>query len=202
MPRSYPAEGLEALLRDASPEARAAAEIVYDATAAFCRRFVPRSSRTHDQMVQAGRNGKQNIIEASAAAGMSSRTELRLVGVTRASLEELLADYRGFLLERDLPQWSKDGSRAQETRRLSYVEDRCCLAHRSYFEHPSPDVAANAAIRLVCQAAFLLVRLQKCLEQDSLEHGGVSEHMLAARLRHRGHAAPQHPTPRSPCPEQ
>ncbi len=73
-----------------------AAEIVYDATVAFCDRFIDRRSRTADQMVQAARSGKQNIAEASQASGTSKKTELKLTGVARASLEELLQDYDGF----------------------------------------------------------------------------------------------------------
>src|SRR6202008_1994566 len=73
------------------------AEIVYDATVYFCDRFIDRRSRTHDQMVQAARSGKQNIIEGSMASGTSKETEIKLTNVARASLEELLADYRDFL---------------------------------------------------------------------------------------------------------
>jgi len=69
------------------------AEIVFDATAAFCDRFIDRRSRTHDQMVQAARSGKQNIAEGSMASGTSKKTELKLIGVARASLEELLLDF-------------------------------------------------------------------------------------------------------------
>ena len=72
------------------------AEIVYDATVKFCDRFVDRRSRTHDQMVQAARSGKQNIAEGSMASGTSKKTELKLVGVARASLEELLLDFEDF----------------------------------------------------------------------------------------------------------
>src|SRR5882724_10164281 len=72
------------------------AEIVYDGQLAFCDRFVDRRSRPHDQMVQAARSGKQNIAEGSMASGTSKKTELKLVGVTRASLEELLLDYEDF----------------------------------------------------------------------------------------------------------
>ena len=78
-------------------------EIVYDATAAFCDRWISRRSRTHDQMVQAARSGKQNIAEGSMASGTSKKTELKLVGVARASLEELLLDYQDFLRQRNLP---------------------------------------------------------------------------------------------------
>lgn len=75
-------------------------EIVYDGTVAFCNRLVDRYSRTRDQMIQAARSGKQNIAEGSMASGTSKKTELKLIGVARASLEELLLDYEDFLLDR------------------------------------------------------------------------------------------------------
>lgn len=83
------------------------AEIVYDATVRFCDRFVERRSRTHDQMVQAARSGKQNIAEGSVASGTSKKTELKLVGVARASLEELLLDYQDYLRQHGLALWAK-----------------------------------------------------------------------------------------------
>ena len=81
------------------------AEIVCDATVYFCGHFIDRRSRTHDQMIQAARSGKQNIIEASMAAATSKETEIKLTNVARASLEELLADYRDFLRVRGLQEW-------------------------------------------------------------------------------------------------
>lgn len=79
------------------------ARIVYDGTVKFCDRFVDRKSRTHDQMVQAARSGKQNILEGSQASGTSKETEIKLTNVARASLEELLEDYRDFLRVRGIP---------------------------------------------------------------------------------------------------
>src|SRR5206468_10318032 len=81
------------------------AEIVYDATVHFCNRFIDRRSRTHDQMIQAARSGKQNIIEGSMASATSKETEIKLTNVARASLEELLADYRDFLRLKNTPEW-------------------------------------------------------------------------------------------------
>src|SRR5574337_813168 len=92
------------------------AEIVYDATVAFCDRFVDRRSRTHDQMVQAARSGKQNIAEGSMASGTSKKTELKLIGVARASLEELLLDYQDYLRQRSFQLWEKDEPRAKAVR--------------------------------------------------------------------------------------
>jgi restriction system protein len=168
-----------------------AAEIAHDATVAFCNRFIERRSRTHDQMVQAARSGKQNIVEASAAAGTSSKTELRLTGVARASLEELLADFRDFLRQRSLPQWAKDDPRAQEVRQLAYSNNRSYAAiYRSYVEGADPETAANVGICLVYQATYLLDRLLQQLERDFIEKGGITERMTQARLRYRSGSNP------------
>jgi len=100
------------------------AEIVYDATVQFCERFVDRRSRTTDQMVQAARSGKQNIAEGSQASGTSKKTELKLVSVARARLEELLLDYQDFLRQQGLSQWDKDHPRTREIRKLAYTSNR------------------------------------------------------------------------------
>ena len=84
------------------------AEIVYDATLWFCGHFIDKRSRTHDQMIQAARSGKQNIIEGSMASATSKETEIKLTNVARASLEELLADYRDFLRVREMAEWPKN----------------------------------------------------------------------------------------------
>ena len=99
------------------------AEIVYDATVKFCDEFIGRRSRTHDQMVQASRSGKQNIAEGSMASGTSKKTELKLIGVARASLEELLLDCEDFLRQRGLPLWEKSHPTAQAIRKLAYSEN-------------------------------------------------------------------------------
>ncbi|MDD5222365.1 MAG: four helix bundle protein [bacterium] len=99
------------------------AQLVYDATVVFCDRFVDKHSRTHDQMVQAARSGVQNIAEGSMASATSKKTELKLTGVARASLEELLLDYEDFLRQRGLPIWAKDSSEALGVRR-KYQSDR------------------------------------------------------------------------------
>jgi four helix bundle protein len=92
------------------------ATLIYDATYWFCERFVDHRSRTVDQMVQAARSGRQNIAEGSRASATSSQTELRLVNVARASMEELLLDYEDYLRQRHLPMWSSDSPEASEVR--------------------------------------------------------------------------------------
>src|SRR5580700_10887049 len=94
------------------------AEVVYDITYRFCQRFLNRGDRTIDQMVQAARSGKQNIVEGSKASGTSKEMEIKLTNVARASLEELLVDYRDFLRVRDLQLWDKDSKEALFVRKL------------------------------------------------------------------------------------
>lgn len=165
-----------------------ASEVVYDATVAFCDRLIDRRSRTHDQMVQAARSGKQNLVEGSAAAGTSSKTELRLVGVARASLEELLVDVEDFLRQRGLPKWNKDDSRAREVRKLAYERNRSYRTYRTYVEEQSPEIAANTLLCIINQTTYLIDRLKQQLEEAFLEHGGIAERMTEARLRRRAEA--------------
>src|SRR5688572_22226036 len=94
------------------------AEVVYDLTYRFCQRFLSKGDRTIDQMVQAARSGKQNIAEGSKASATSKETEIKLTGVARASLEELLTNYRDFLRVRDLPLWDKNSREAKFVRKL------------------------------------------------------------------------------------
>ena len=95
-----------------------AATVVYDATVSFCARFIDKRSRTVDQMVQAARSGRQNIAEGSRASATSTQTELRLINVARASLDELLLDFEDFLRQRGLRQWEKDDPQAREVREV------------------------------------------------------------------------------------
>src|SRR5205823_13156937 len=89
------------------------ARIVYDATVCFRERFLRKRDRTVDQMVQAARSGKQNILEGSQASGTSKEAEIKLINVARSSLEELLEDYRDFLRVRKLTLWEKDSREAR-----------------------------------------------------------------------------------------
>jgi len=100
------------------------AEIVYDATVKFCEQFIDKHSRTFDQMVQAARSGKQNIAEGSMASGTSKKIELKLIGIARASLEELLQDYEDFLRQNNLKLWHKDDQRIIKIRSLGKLKDK------------------------------------------------------------------------------
>ncbi len=156
-------------------------EIVYDATVAFCDRFISRFSRTHDQMVQAARSGKQNIAEGSMASGTSKKFELKLVGVARASLEELLLDYQDFLRQRNLPLWQKNHPKAQRIRKLAYANNRSYMTYKTYIEGTPPEVAANTLICLVHQTNFLLDQQLRQLEKQFIKQGGFTEKLYRAR---------------------
>lgn len=161
------------------------AELVYDATVKFCDRFIDRRSRTHDQMVQAARSGRQNIAEGSQASGTSKKFELKLVGVARASLEELLLDYEDFLRQRGLALWGKNHPTAQVVRRLAYEENRSYMTYKPYIENSPPEVAANTLLCLIHQTNYLLDQQLRQLEQAFLKEGGFTERLYQNRLRSR-----------------
>ena len=156
-------------------------EIVYDATVVFCDRWIGRRSRTHDQMVQAARSGKQNIAEGSMASGTSKKFELKLVGVARASLEELLLDYCDFSRQRNLPLWGKNHPKAQKIRKLAFASNRSYMTYRPYIKSTSPEIAANTLICLIHQTNFLLDQQLRQLEKQFLEQGGFTEKLYRAR---------------------
>ena len=161
------------------------AEIVYDATVVFCNRFINRRSRTHDQMVQAARSGKQNIAEGCMASGTSKKTELKLVGVARASLEELLLDFQDYLRQNGLGLWGKDHPKARAVRGLCYKKDRFYLTYKPYIENSTPEIAANTMICLIHQTNYLLDQQLKNLEKEFLNEGGFTEKLYHSRLQMR-----------------
>ena len=162
------------------------AELVYDSTVKFCDRFIDHRSRTHDQMVQAARSGRQNIAEGSQAWGTSKKFELTLVGVARASLEELLLDYEDFLRQRGLALWRKDHPTAVVVRKLAYEKNRSCLTYSSDIEKAPPEVAANTIICLIHQTNYLLDQPLRQLEQEFLKDGGFTERLYKTRITARG----------------
>ena len=184
------------------------AQLVYDATVVFCNRFIDKRSRTHDQMVQAARSGVQNIAEGSKASATSKKTELKLTGTARASLEELLLDYEDFLRQRGLRLWHKESPEALAVRK-KYLSDRSNksdtsdppdLSDRSApsdrpgasdpygISAATPEVAANTLICLINQASYLLSRQLQKLEQQFLEEGGFTERLYRERQARRYHS--------------
>ena len=161
------------------------ARIVYDGTVRFCERFLDRRDRTVGQMVQAARSGKQNILEGSQASGTSKEAEIKLINVARASLEELLEDYRDFLRVRTLVLWDKNSREARFVRRLGARKDRSYESYRTYIETRPPEVVANIMICLIHQTNYLLDQQLRQLEKAFLEEGGLRERMTRARLAER-----------------
>ena len=161
------------------------AEVVYDITFRFAHKYLGRGDRTVDQMIQSARSGKQNILEGSKAATTSKETEIKLTNVGRASLEELLADYRDYLRVRDLRIWDKDSKEALFVRDLGRKTPQTFELYREFVESRSDEVIANIAICLIHQTNYLLDQQMTTLEKEFLEHGGLRERMTKARLNYR-----------------
>ncbi len=161
------------------------AEIVYDLTFRFAHKYLGRGDRTLDQMIQAARSGKKNILEGSKAAQTSKETEIKLTNVGRASLEELLDDYRDYLRARDLPIWSKDSKEAQYVRKLGRKTPQTYEDYREFCETRPAAVIANIAICLIHQTNYLLDQQLRRLEEDFVKGGGLRERMTRARLAYR-----------------
>lgn len=161
------------------------AEIVYDATVKFCVRFIDNRSRTTDQMIQAARSGKQNIAEGSMASGTSKKIELKLVGIARASLEELLLDYQDFLRQYNLLLWNKNDPRVIEIREIGTYPDRSYVSYKTYVEDGSKELAANVIICIIHQTNYLLDQLLRKLEKDFLKEGGFTERLYHVRKNYK-----------------
>lgn len=176
------------------------AEAVYDATVVFCRRFHARDRRMADQMVQAARSGVRNISEGSGAAATSRKSEMLLTNVARASLsDELLRDYESFLTQNGLRVWPKDSREALAMRaRLAQdhapnlppappggVRLRGLAGLSEFVEQAAPELAANAMLCAVNQAAYLLKRQLESQGQTFLKSGGFTEKLYGARSQAR-----------------
>ena len=161
------------------------ARIVYDGTVWFCKHYLERRDRTNDQMVQAARSGKQNILEGSQASGTSKATEIKLTNVARASLEELLEDYRDFLRVRNLEEWRKEHPYTMRLRQLNRQANANYGTFRKGIENSDPAISANVMIGLIKLTNYLLDQQIRQLEKAFLEEGGLRERMTRARLTER-----------------
>ena len=184
------------------------AEVVYDATVVFCDRFIDKRSRTHDQMVQAARSGVRNISEGSGAAATSKKSEMLLTNVARASLsDELLKDYHSFLVQRGLPVWEKDSHKALAMRERLKHDAAPDLPPKKngqtrltglngltkFVAKADPELAANAMLCAVNQAAYLLRRLVERQSRDFVEQGGFTERLYEVRTQARAAGAAKAP---------
>ncbi len=160
------------------------AECIYDITFHFAHRFLEKGDRTIDQMVQAARSGKQNIAEGCAASTTSRETEIKLVNVAKASLQELLIDYEDFLRVRNLSQWSSNDQRYQQTRSVTAKHNDSAY-YREAISKRSAETVANIAITLIHQTDTMLGRLIETLKKQFIQQGGIREEMTRARLSYR-----------------
>lgn len=161
------------------------AEIIYDATIIFTKKYFKKYDRTIDQMVQAARSGKQNIAEASMASATSKETEIKLTNVARASLEELLIDYEDYLRSNKFELWEIDHKLVIRFRELNRTPEANYETFRKAVENPDPEICANAIICLIKIVSYLLSKQISKLEIDFLNEGGMRERMTNARIAHR-----------------
>ena len=159
--------------------------VIFDATNDFCQWYLQKGDRTIDQMIQAARSGKQNIIEGSSASAISSETEIKLIGVARASLEELLEDYRDYLRVHNLPLWDKNDQRIIQIRQLARVKNKSYATYKTYLPTNNAELFCNTMISLIHQANYLLDRQLKSLAESFTEKGGLRERMYNARVNNR-----------------
>ena len=160
-------------------------DTLFQLTVEFCHRFLPAyGDRTVDQMIQAARSGKQNIIEGSEDGQTSSESEIKLLNVARGSLQELRADYNDYLNTRHLTVWPPNSERLQRLREF-------CHSHNDYSDYEpfvnkmSDEEMANMALTLCHQTDKLMCAYIEKLEKQFVTEGGIKERMYAARTGYR-----------------
>jgi len=158
--------------------------VLYQLTYIFIQRYLKRGDRTIDQMLQAARSGKQNIVEGSADGVTSMEMELKLLNVARASLKELREDYEDYILSRKLTRWDVKHPRYDTMLKF-------CRKHNKWDEY-SPYVdkwndeeIANICLTLCHMVDKMMMSYQEKLEKDFVANGGIKERMAAARMKYR-----------------
>jgi four helix bundle suffix protein len=159
-------------------------DVIYCITVQFCNKYLSKADRTFDQMVQAARSGKQNIIEGCAASATSSKTEIKLINVAKASLQELLEDYEDYLKTHGQRQWEEGSVELETMRRLGKEHSDTDYYMQLIATRPAATIA-NIAIVLIKQADYLLHRQIQRLADDFTRQGGFSERMTRARISSR-----------------
>ena len=158
--------------------------VIFEMTYYFCHKYLSKGDRTIDQMVQAVRSGKQNIIEGCSASSTSAKTEIKLLNVAKASLLELLEDYEDYLKVRNHRQW-EEGSVEMEAMRKLGIQHSDAEYFMKLAETRPPETIANMAIVLIKQADYLLYRQLQRLSEDFVNNGGFSEKMSRMRRENR-----------------
>ena len=160
-------------------------EVIYDLTYYFCKKYLKLGDRTIDQMVQAARSGKQNIVEGNEVAATSAETMLKLLGVARGSLQELLIDYEDYLRVRNLRLWAEDSKEVDAMRKLG-LEHEDSAFFLELAQTRSDEVVANMVIVLIYQADALLNGYINRKYNDFLREGGFREKLTRERVKNRG----------------
>lgn len=156
------------------------AECIYDITFYFAHKYLKVGDRTIDQMIQAARSGKQNIVEGNIDGITSREMELKLTNVNRASLHELLLDYEDYLRVRGLEQWTLNDPRSIQTR--AFCKNNLDSAiYREKIKDRSDETIANIAITLIHQCDVLLRGLIEWIKRDFKQRGGIKEELYRAR---------------------
>lgn len=167
-------------------------DVIFRLTYYFCHTYLQKGDRTVDQMVQAARSGKQNIVEGCMASGTSAKTELKLLNVAKASLHELCEDYEDYLKTRGHKQWNEGSKELEAMRRIGREHN-----DGDYFmqlaETRPPETIANMTIVLLKQADYLLHRQIQRLSTDFVQEGGFSERMSRIRKNYRENNVPKDP---------
>lgn len=163
------------------------ATIIFDLTIEFCALFIQKTSRTFDQIIQAVRSGKQNIVEGSLEKSLKSY--IKLVGVARASFEELLEDLKDFLRTKQLKLWGKSDPRVMQIRaiRITNSANSANLPNSPNFAKwtMAPESFANLLITLIHLETYLLDQLLRSLEKKFVTEGGYTENLFKKRLEYR-----------------
>ena len=160
-------------------------EVLYQMTYVFCERFLPQyGDRTVDQMVQAARSGKQNIVEGSEDGKTSTEMELKLLNVARSSIGELRQDYEDFLKSRQLHQWTPDDERFQPMQDFTKSHNRLS-DYEPYFTQWTAEEMANVGLTLCFQVDTMMNKYMESLEKTFVTQGGIKERMHAARTGYR-----------------
>ena len=154
--------------------------VIFCLTYYFVEHYLQKGDRTYDQMLQAARSGKQNIIEGCAASSTSAKTEIKLVNVAKASLQELLEDYEDYLKTRSHRQWEEGSAELEAMRKLG-KEHSDAEYFMALAETRPPETIANMCIVLIKQADYLLYRQLQRLSEDFINEGGFSERMYRIR---------------------
>lgn len=161
------------------------AVIIYDLTYHFCSRFIDKHDRTHDQMIQAARSGKQNIVEGVVDKSTSYEMAIKLLNVARGSQKELLEDLLDYLRVRDLNLWASNSEQVKAMRKLG-KENNEPEFFLKLAETRNDEVIANMIIVLLYQSDMLLLRYIRSVEEEFIKHGGIKEKMYHARVINRG----------------